>query len=143
MTETLVPINWSDEVEHRRKLAEAINQFGHDWNSWSSVVTSTTGSITTIGASAFYYKQVGSLVFIHVGILITTNGTGGGAVRFTLPVRPLLYMVGCGREVAVGGKMLQVLAYAGNDIADIINYDNTYPGGDGHNIVASLFYQSV
>lgn len=144
MTESLVPVSWFDSVEHRRKLAEAINQFSHDWNSWFSSITTTSGSIAAFTSAAFYYKQIGSIVFIHFDIDIFDNGTGAGAIRFTLPIRPLIGMVGSGREIVVAGKMLQVIAYGGGvDFADIINYDNTYPGGNGYNLVGSLFYQSI
>lgn len=115
----------------------------NDWRSYSPTVTSTTGTITTLGTVAGRYKRIGNTLYFAVDISITTNGTGAGAVRATLPdTGNTQNMSAVGREVSAG-KMLQGYMPSGLAYVDISNYDNTYPGADGYRLVVNGFYRTA
>lgn len=105
--------------------------------SWDPTVTSATGTITTSVASGDY-TRLGDIHFIRVGIGITTNGTGGTSVRFTLPFDASAIHTFYGRE-NVGGKQLQGIVSSGSNIVTVLNYDNTYPGADGAQLYINGF----
>lgn len=53
--------------------------------SFTPVVTSGSGTLTTKSATCHYF-QVGKTVFIRIKVTITTVGTGAGSLKVTLPV---------------------------------------------------------
>jgi hypothetical protein len=112
-----------------------------DWRDWLPVVTTQIGAIAALGPVSGKYKIVNNTVYVQASIAITTNGSGSGDVRFTLPVATtsVYSTAGTGREQGLTGKQLQVLVYSG-DAAAILNYDNTYPGGDGRVMLVSFQY---
>jgi len=100
-----------------------------EWRAFIPVVTSQTGSITSY-TSYGRFKIVGQTVSVKASITITAAGTGGGALQFSIPSGTTLYdSPGSGRESAVAGKSLQLLA--SGTLVSIFNYDNTYPGVTG------------
>lgn len=115
-----------------------------NWRSFTPSVSSQTGTITTLGAVSGLYKVVGDTVTLEFDITITTNGTAAGDVRFTLPFgSPLQNFSGHGREMAVNGKSLSVIGQASGTVATILNYDNTYCGGNGVQLIGTLQYRST
>lgn len=102
-----------------------------DWRSWTPTVTAQTGLITTLGAVSAKYQRVGKIVRFKADIAITTNGTGGGDVRFTLPLTPVDGR-GYGRETNTSGLGLAVTCSSGPDIGIItVSHTNGYPGASG------------
>lgn len=118
--------------------------FYDDFIAWPTTVTSTIGTITTLGTVAAKYKKIGSFVFIRISIGITTNGTGAGHIRATLPFtsHANTYIM-AGRETSVLGLMLSGSTLTGAATLQISNYDFTYPGADGHTLVVSGFYEAL
>ena len=57
---------------------------GAAWTPYTSTITSGSGTITT-ASGAGRWKQYGKMVSFEVTITITTNGTGAGDLRATLP----------------------------------------------------------
>lgn len=112
-----------------------------DWRTFTPSVTAQTGTITTLGALAGKYKIVNNTVHMEVSIVITTNGTAAGAIRLALPFGVAASdATGSGREVAVGGKTLSVTIAGAAATAEILNYDNSYPGSAGAKFNVSAVY---
>lgn len=111
------------------------------WMSYTPTVTAQTGSITTLGAVAARYKRRGSLVDVIIDITITTNGTGAGDVRFTLPFTSAGFSNGAGREIALTGNATSLQATVASNVCQIIRYDNAYPGASGARLVGLISYR--
>lgn len=95
---------------------------------WTPTVTSATGTITSATVDDARYWVVGGIIFYRVQITIVDAGTGGGGLRFTLPMDARLAHVGCGREVSATGYGLVVTGSSSTkDRASISYYDNTSP----------------
>lgn len=105
--------------------------------SWTPTVGSGSGTITTSNATGNFVRY-GDMYFIRVGITITTNGTGGASVSFTLPFNASSIFTFYGRENA-GGKQLQGIVSASSNVVTVLNYDNTYPGADGAQLYINGF----
>lgn len=104
------------------------------WLTYTPTISSTTGTITTPGATAGNYKIFGSSATVNHSGAITTNGTGATGVRITLPFTPSTdYSVYSGRENSVTGNMLQ--ARVASNTLEYFTYSNTYPGGDGRSVI--------
>jgi hypothetical protein len=128
---------------------EAVESFllgtsGNAFTAWTPTVSSSAGSITTKSGSGVY-TQVGKTVHLRAVLSIITNGTGSGSISFTLPVTAIdtFAAVGAGRENNVTGKMLQVYLAGSTTLASVVNYDNTYPAGNGYSLLVSLTYEAA
>lgn len=99
------------------------------WSTWTPTVTSSAGAITTVGAVAGRYKQIGKTIIWRATIVITTAGAGnGGTLQFTVPVtaKDATSHIGSGREQVVIGKGMAV--WLGSTTRADSNYtDNTGP----------------
>lgn len=115
------------------------------WTAWTPTVTSTTGTITTLGTVTAKYRLEPKTVFFIVSATITTNGTGASAINITLP--PILGglangIQSCyGRENGVTGKALVGVILNGSQGINVTFYDGTYPGANGHIIQIQGFYE--
>lgn len=105
---------------------------------FAPVVTTTAGVITTLGAVSMSYRRNDGWLAWNLSIAITTNGTGAGAVRFTLPKNAAAAWAACGREVGVSGSQLSVTGAVAT--ADIGTYNNAYPGANGAVLLCSGQY---
>jgi len=112
------------------------------WSTWSPTVTSQTGTITTVGAVVARYAQAGKNVYFSLSITITTNGTGATSVLTSVPVTPKAANVFVGREIASTGKSLTGTLTALSTQLQLLNYDNSYPGGTGYTLVLSGVYEA-
>lgn len=105
-------------------------------------VTATTGTVTTAAATCQYRRDAGYVSF-SMNITVTTNGTGAGTLRTTLPFSAAsgVDYVFVGRDRGVGGKSITATLIGGGNTLDIKNYDNTYPAADGSVIVLTGTYR--
>lgn len=96
--------------------------------SYTPIVTSTAGAITTYSSSGNYERK-GNMVYVYILITITDNGTGSGSINSSLPTNAGNGNRGffVGREDVISGKMLQGVFTSSSNLR-ITNYDNTYPG---------------
>jgi hypothetical protein len=109
------------------------------WTTYTPTVSSSTGTITTASATG-KWKRAGKLIAVQQTITITTNGTGAGNLRATLPFdAESTDFVGAGRETAVTGSMLQIQT-SGN-LVIYRTTANAYPGGDGRTIIGTIVYE--
>lgn len=121
-----------------------------DWNPWiyftedngtyTPVVTASTGTITTVGAVSGRYKKKQDVCFFSVQAVITTNGTGSGTLRITLPFTAgtTQAQVG-GRNATSGAGLTGDIAPAGTYVG-IQTSVNAYPGADATTIRVSGWY---
>lgn len=117
-----------------------------DWDSFTPTITATSGTITTVTSPIGSYRKIGKKVEFKVQFTITTNGTGTGAVRITLPVASAGAVGQCvvGKERAVTGKSLVgFLDGGGATTCDVQYYDGVYPGTDGGAYAVSGSYEAA
>ena len=104
------------------------------WIAFTPVVTARSGTITAYSAETRYIKR-GNLLTVSVNIFITDNGTGAGSLFVTMPVVGGGGLIGgtClnGRERAITSEAISAYMEAGSNIAEVVRYDGTYPGGTG------------
>jgi len=112
------------------------------WSTWSPTVTSSTGTITTLGAIVARYAQAGKNVYFSVAITITTNGTGAGTINATLPLTAKAETSFAGRETLLVGKELTSSVPAGSATMVVTNYDATYPAANGYRLTVSGVYEA-
>jgi len=112
----------------------------YEEGTWTPVVASNSGAITSYTASGRYTK-VGRMITLQMTIIITNNGTGGGDLRITgFPYTTSVSNGnGCGRENAVNGYM-QNLQMNGTTQIAMYRYDNAYPASTGASFVATFTY---
>lgn len=100
----------------------------YEQGTWTPVVTSSIGAITSYTSSG-NYTRVGNVVTISGFITITNNGTGLGNGN----VAGLPYTVGgqgasgASRSAAAGGHMVNIQVLSGGTSFTMWKYDNTYP----------------
>lgn len=113
------------------------------WIDYTPTIAATSGTITTASASGRYLRR-GNIIFLRLNIVVTTNGTGAGALTATLPVNSVgsIGSMMNGKELALTGK--QVAGFidgGGTSTAAFQFYDGTYPGANGHVITAFGAYE--
>jgi hypothetical protein len=112
----------------------------HYSGAWTSIITSGAGTLTSAnGDGRFLIK--GKLCFFEININIVTNGTGATSILATLPFNAdtTKTAIVAGRRTDTTGNMVQGII--GTTQVQIRNYDNSYPGATGANIVASGWYE--
>lgn len=111
------------------------------WIPYSPVVASSTGTITTVGTVSASYRLHGNVVDVQFSIGITTNGTGSGFLKVSLPIAPSGFGVGAARETVTSGNMCVVQVVPSNADATVLTYNNNYPVASGSTIVGSVSYR--
>jgi len=114
----------------------------YEEGTWTPSVTSSSGSLTTVGAVSGSYTKVGRVVHAFFDINITTNGTGSGSIlAANIPFAPSAANTSMGvfREQSVNGKMGSV-NLPNTTQFQLQFYDNSYPGSDGCRFVGQITY---
>jgi hypothetical protein len=128
-------------------VADSSTATGLKWSngakriSYTSTVSSINGTITTVGAVNNVYYQIGDLVFVEYDITITTLGTAGGAIKFTLPITNNRQNSGggVGRENNVTGKLLT--SFVDTTVATLVQqYDGAFVGGNNYRYQGFINY---
>jgi len=110
-----------------------------EWQSYTPAVSSSGGTITTLGTVTGRFKWVGTSVHWKADITITTNGTGSGFILVGLPNTVITASAGSGYIAASGAILSVIMATAGTS-AIVGKHDGTYPGADGaHLVVGGVF----
>ena len=116
----------------------------YETGSWTPVVTSGTGTITTVGAVSGLYVKIGKIVILSYDVAITTNGTG--ATRIVINGVPFIASgntSGYGLELNSTGYSTQVRISNGASLLSVYYYNATYPGGDGTRNTGTIIYQAT
>ncbi len=115
--------------------------------SWTPTITTQTGTITTLGTVVAQYHVDRKWVTIHMEITITTNGTGAGYVKATLPSSlpaksSRNYVFSSREDNAVGFTCnAGVSSGLGSNLMSIQKYDGTYPAGNGYRLTVDGRYE--
>lgn len=113
-----------------------------EWRAYSPTITAETGTITTVGTTVGRFKRFNDTLQFALDVTVTTNGTGAGSVRATVPDKvETMNAVATGREFAVGGKAVSGSLSVGTTFCAIRNFDNTYPASDGARLIVNGSYQ--
>lgn len=138
--------NFDEKVVDRIKKLEReverlrVKESPGAWVDWTPTVSAVTGSLTSYTASGRYCK-IGKVIICNFSITITDNGTGSGAIVTNLPIAMSGTSLGTGRENAITGDQLQLLA-SGTTIV-IFNYKNAYPAATGAVLMGSVTYEAA
>jgi hypothetical protein len=99
----------------------------YEEGTWTPIVTSGTGSITSYTSSGKYTK-VGRIVTVEITYIITNNGTGASYGDIAgLPYTASVGCVGVTRFNGTTGLIGQYSVVAGSTSGTVWNYNNTYP----------------
>jgi hypothetical protein len=119
------------------------------WTSWTPSVSSSSGTITTLGTVEGYYQQIGRVVHCVGRITITTKGTANGALEFILPVTGRSTFMGIGgalgtyRETTNTG-VVGVVYMNGTGVGTLMENDNTTVfNNDGDTFRFSFTYEAA
>ena len=126
--------------------ADSTTATGLAWDnsSWTTYTpTMSAGSGTFTSASAVgYYKRIGKVCVVHFALTITTNGTAGSNVQFTLP-----FTGGAGNNQGVFREVQSTgncgIVSDGGTTAVCRTFTNGYPGGSNYILSGSLTYEVV
>jgi hypothetical protein len=123
--------------------AAQMNSIAEAATNYTPTISAATGTFTTVTGAAQYIR-INKLCWVRFNISITTNGTAGTAVVLTLPFTGVTpygnTALGVCRETSATGFLSQVFQQSTTTVA-IINYDNSYPGGNGRNLTGTFFYE--
>ena len=115
----------------------------YEEGTWTPVVTSQTGAITSYTVQTASYTKVGRSVTVTCEFTITNNGTGATFVSVAgLPFTTgsTYRGAGCGREFGLVGSQLQIQLNASTTTMIFFNYNNLYPGLTGGQYVLTITY---
>jgi hypothetical protein len=107
--------------------------------SYTPTLSATAGTFTSATVTG-RHKLIGKVCHVLINIGITTNGTAGGSIRVTLPFTKAGFdTTAIYRETAVTGAMGQILVSGSH--ANYFSSGNSYPGGNGYNLISSFMYE--
>ena len=118
------------------------------WTAWTPTITSSSGTITTVGSVGGRYVEMGKLVTCTFSVQITTKGTATGFVLLTLPVtrRSTVTNGTCGsyREINNDGQAGMVLIVGTSSQVGLLRNDgNTSFVNDGNTYVGTFTYEAA
>lgn len=129
---------------------DTINSATIDENGWSTytpTVGSGTGAITASTKTGRYRRLFGKTVIVRVHIVLTTVGTAGGALTFSLPLNAstaLPDQTFSGRESSTTGKVVAGgLTSATTAYCNFYDSTSVFSGGNGTLIDATLIYEAA
>ncbi len=115
----------------------------YEEGTWTPVLASATGSITSYTVSSATYTKVGRQVTLNFYIIITDNGTGGASLLVT----GVPYTITGGYASSVGAAQeIQNTGLGGfikpSTTAQLVisSYSNGYLGATGNRVIASISY---
>ena len=111
------------------------------WLSFTPVITSATGTITSYTVNGAYRYWNGEIT-ISYQISLTNAGTANGSIIASLPISTTTLQQSqfSGRETNVVGSSLTATIISSTSIS-IQKYDNTFIGSTGYNLSIGGFYR--
>lgn len=119
------------------------NSAGTDglWVAYNPTVTTATGAVTAFTATG-KYTTIGKTCIFNASVTVTTNGTGAGEFRISIPFPANSLAIVVGRETMLTGTDLTGSITMGNPTyAAVYKYNNDYPATDGAVIRISGSYE--
>jgi hypothetical protein len=119
------------------------------WTAYTPTVTSSGGTITTVGTNVAFYQQIGKTVLVNFLVTITTVGTATGQLLLTLPFAVSANIqqdqnFGFAKETAITGNMCQINKSSGGRAA-IYQYNaaGVFPIGNGVTCAGLFIYEAA
>lgn len=119
----------------------------NDWTAFTPTVTSSGGTITTVGTVSGQYQKVGNVIHFRMRITITTLGTASGRMIATLPFNDKT--TGSGHasgfvDVGTRGVIGLVNVDAANKLSMIRSDTNAFPvASDGETVRVAGTYEAA
>jgi hypothetical protein len=115
------------------------------WTAWTPTVTSSSGTLTTVTVQVARYNKVGSFAWVKFAVIIDNAGSGGGALRISLPsgIAPTdqATEIGVFRDTAISGNIGAIIIDGSNRL-ELNQYDNSSPIATGRRIAGSICYET-
>ena len=106
------------------------------WRTYSTTITSGTGSFTTATATMVYRRWCKQMMEVNGAITITTNGTAASFIRLTIPYTANANSGGSSMVMGKGttGTAVTIAGVAAGATSqiDFQDYAGVYPGADGY-----------
>ena len=115
----------------------------YEEGTWTPVIASTGGSITSYSIGNATYTKIGRSVTVTCDFTITNNGTGSGFINISsLPFTSASNFIGAGvgREDGLTGSELQTYLGASQTSMSVFYYTNLYPGGTNAHLIVTQTY---
>ena len=114
----------------------------YEEGTWTPVITSTTGAITSYTVNSATYTRIGRVVHIVLQFAVTDNGTGAGALAIAgLPFAASAATCGVTYNQSTGNSgIFTVSTSATSGFA--ANYNATYPIATGQTLQFNLTYSA-
>jgi len=116
----------------------------YEEGTWTPVVSSLAGTITTVGTVVGTYTKVGRVVNLFWQVIISDNGTGASAIVVSgIPFNASSAFgvyAGCGYRNNTGVGLVQALAATSGPIY-VRAADGTYPALSGEILYGSIVYE--
>jgi hypothetical protein len=123
------------------QVSPAIDQSA--WTAYTPTITTSTGTITTIGFNVGAYKKIGKTVLFRLDFSITTIGTGAGELRATLPFTSLsgVQYSASGTEYVNHKGVNALIAASATYIGIYYSTDGSFPGASGRSFNVTGVYE--
>jgi len=118
----------------------------YEEGTWTPGVSSSSGTITTVGTVGGRYTKIGNVVHLQFTAGVTTAGTAAGAYLYItgapFPASSALgTQCGAAREQNVTGDLSTCQLSAGNTTMVLLNYDNSGTVANGVSFQSTLTYR--
>ena len=112
----------------------------YEEGTWTVVVTSSTGTVTTYTETGTYTK-IGDTIHYSITVGMTDNGTGAGTLNCTLPFTSTDYHCGVGVNRGTANMLFSFVGSAASNSVSARTYDLSYPIADAQTINLSGTYK--
>lgn len=115
----------------------------YEEGTWTPVVTSGTGTLTSVTNQLGYYTKIGRVVTAYCYFVITNNGTGASYLIVNgLPFsnNGAVPVIGLCRVDGTTGFMAQAKLNSGGNALFVWDYGNSYPAANGAIFPISITY---
>jgi hypothetical protein len=109
----------------------------YEEGTWTPVITASSGTITSYVVPSANYTKIGRLCTASIYYYVSSNGTGSGYSKFTLPFTSSSingHYIGVGREIGhTGHGLTGDIGGSATFAAVRMSKDGTYPVNGGYN----------
>lgn len=132
-------IDFSASSHAAGMTSELLNDY--EEGTWTPVVSSTSGTITTVGAVSGRYIKVGTQVTVFATVNITTRGTASGALVVDgLPFAPNTSLQASYTPTGVNFSSALTVGGFTTSVMFLRYYDGTFPVDTGNGIYVTSTY---
>lgn len=117
----------------------------YEEGTWTPTISSSSGTITTVGTVSGIYVKIGRMVTLNWHFAITTNGTGAGFINIDgLPFSSSSQGAGgSARDRSASGVMSVLQMDGAVSRINQYQYNNAYPGANGAKWYCTITFQTA